>query len=82
MASREVLLGFTIDELHQFLSDRLDLSSETLDSFVSKRIDGDSFLELKDAELAELITPLGDRKKVQKLLSSFVPTKTVSARTL
>ena len=71
-------MRFTVDEVHLFLSETLDLSMETLDSFVSNRIDGGSFLELRDAELAELITPLGDRKKIQKLLSSYAPAKTVS----
>ena len=62
MASREVLLHFTVDEIYLF-RETLDLSSETLDSFVSNG--GVSFLELRDAELAELNyhTSLGDRKR-------------------
>ena len=49
MTSREELRRFTVDELHQFLKEMLDLSLETLDSFVSNRIDRDSF-ELNGVE--------------------------------
>lgn len=78
MASRKELQNFTVEELQQFLSQSLDLCSETLDNFVNNRVDGESFLELSEAELRELITPLGDRKKIQKLLSSYTLTKAVS----
>ena len=78
MASRKELQNITVNELQQFLAQSLDLCSETLDSFLKNRIDGESFLGLSKAELKELIAPLGDRKKVQKLLSSHSPTKTVS----
>lgn len=78
MASRKELQNFTVEELQQFLSQSLDLCSETLDNFVNNRVDGESFLELSEAELRELITPLGDRKKIQKLLSSYTLIKAVS----
>ena len=80
MVSRQELLKFTADELQQYLDQKLDLCTQTLESFATNRIDGDSFVELRETELRELVAPLGDRKKIQKLLSSYdnVPARTVS----
>ena len=69
MVSRQELLKFTADELQQYLDQKLDLCTQTLESFATNRIDGDSFVELRETELRELVAPLGDRKKIQKLLS-------------
>ena len=76
MVSRQELLKFTADELQQYLDQKLDLCTQTLESFATNRIDGDS----RETELRELVAPLGDRKKIQKLLSSYdnVPARTVS----
>ena len=68
MATREEISKLTIDELQ----------ASTLDCFSNNRIDGEAFLEITDAELKELVTPLGDRKKFMKLLASYTPRHTVS----
>ena len=78
MGSRQELLKFTVDELQQFLKERADLCEETLKSFATYRIDGESFLDLRDGEIREIVTPLGDRKKLQKLLSSYALPQVVS----
>ena len=61
MASRQELMKFTPDELQQL---QLDLCAQTLESFGTNKIEGESFLELRETELRELVTPLGDRKKL------------------
>ena len=78
MASREVLLHFTVDEIHLFLSETLDLSFETLDSFVSNG--GVSLFELRDAELADrdYHTSLGDKKRFRSCSLHVLRPKTVS----
>ena len=78
MSSRQELAKFTTDELQQFLDQQLDLCTQTLESFGTNRIDGESFLELRETELRKLVTPLGDRKKLQKLLAFYAPSQTVS----
>ena len=71
MATREEILKFTAKELQDFLEKQFDLCEQTLESFSRNRVDGESFLELSEVDLRELVTPLGDRKKIQKLLSSY-----------
>ena len=44
MASRQELVKFTPDELQQFLDQQLDLCAQTLESFGTNRIEGESLL--------------------------------------
>ena len=78
MATREEILKFTIEELQEYLEQHVDVCASTLVCFSSNRIDGEAFLEITDAELREVVAPLGDRKKLMKFLSSYTPRQTVS----
>lgn len=78
MATREEISKLMIDELQVFLEEHVYLCVSTLDCFSNNQIDGEAFLEITDAELREVVTPLGDRKKLMKLLVSYTPTHTVS----
>ena len=71
MTTRQEVHKLTSHELQEFLKQELDLCYQTVESFTTNRIDGESFLELSETDLRELVTPLGDRKKIQKLMSSY-----------
>ena len=81
MTTGQELQKFTSEQLREFLEEQEGLCAQTVQSFVTNRIDGGAFLELNESDLRELVTPLGDRKKIQKILSSYTPKPIVSVLT-
>ena len=76
MASRVEILKLTVDGLYGYLRQHLErdtVGSETIEAFRESRINGESFLELTDEELLEIIPVLGERKAVKRLIDSFNP---------
>ena len=80
MATKATVEEFDVEELCDFLLSSGDVSEDAVDRFRSKRISGSTFFELDEADFKELIPCLGDRKIVQKVQKSFLPSQTVSAR--
>ena len=64
---------FGVEELCKFLSS-YDLSEEGISNIKGNRISGSMFFELDAGDLKELLLILGDRKLIQKILSSYQPT--------
>ena len=77
MATMSAIKDFTVEELCEFLSS-YDLSEGAVDNFRTNRICGTTFFELDTTDLKELLPLLGDRKQIQRILSSYQPTVSVS----
>lgn len=78
MATRQEILTFSIQELSDFLEKFDTLCPETLASLRNNRISGAIFLELCTSDLREIVTPLGDRKEIERIISSYTPIDQVS----
>ena len=74
MATIAAIEDFDVEELCDFLASSGDISEDGINNFRTNRIGGSIFLELNAADLKELLPLLGDRKLVQKLISSYKPT--------
>ena len=74
MATMSAIKDFTAEELCEFLSS-YDLSEGAVDNFRTNRICGTTLFEF---DLKELLPLLGDRKQIQRILSSYQPTVSVS----
>ena len=57
---------------------KLDIGDDTILSFDKARISGSVFVELTEADLKEIVKPLGDRKSIMKLIRSYQPTRVSS----
>lgn len=79
MSTKATVEEFDVEELCEFLSSSGDVSEDAVEKFRSNRISGLTFFELDEADLKELIPCLGDRKVIQRILKSFLPSQTVSA---
>lgn len=68
--------GFSPEELHDFLVRKLEfeVSMQSLDAIKNNRISGRTFLELNSEDIKEIISLLGERKTIQRLINSYAPT--------
>ena len=73
MSTKEEIERFSIEELCEFLRKRNIVCAATLQNLESNRIDGLSFFELSDDDLAELAPPSGDRKAIRRTINSYLP---------
>ena len=75
MATWANIERYTVDELCDYVSNKWEMSfqdvQEILDELRSNNITGRSFLELTDDELKEMIKPIGDRKALKGILTSY-----------
>ena len=73
MATKAELSNFSREELHEFLVTKygFEVSMESLDSIKNNKIGGMTFLELTSDEIKELITLLGERKTIQRMINSY-----------
>ena len=73
MATKAEISGFNPEELYEFLLSKLEdeVSMESLSSIKSNRIGGKTFLELTGDDVKEIISLLGERKTVQRLIASY-----------
>ena len=78
MATRAAIEDFGTEELCDFLSTSGDISEDGINNFRTNRISGSTVFTLDAADLKELLPVLGDRKIVQKLISSYQPSEPVS----
>ena len=78
MATKAVLEDFNVEELCDFLSNSTELSEDAVAKFRTHRISGSILFELGEVDLKELLPILGERKLVQRLISSYLPSPAVS----
>ena len=71
----------SVDGVFEYLAQTLDqdvVARESIEAFRENRINGESFLELTDDDLRELIPKLGERKAVQRLIKSYCPQQPIN----
>ena len=81
MASRPDVSRISVDGVFEYLAQMLDqdiVARESIEAFRESRINGESFLELTDDDLRELIPKLGERKAVLRLIKSFRPQQPIN----
>ena len=74
MATVAEIKNFGIEELCEFLGSSGEISEDGIANFRTNRINGFTFFELNDTDLKELLPLLGDRKLIQRLITSYQPT--------
>ena len=72
MAARSDILGYSVDELGDFLKVK-GIGEDILSILRENRVGGETFLDLNESDLRELVKPLGERKTLQKLIESYKP---------
>ena len=66
----------SVDGVFEYLTRMLDedvVARESIKAFRHSKINGESFLELMNDELRELLPVLGERKAVNRLIESLHP---------
>ena len=75
MVTRAEMQKYTVNELGDFLSSKLDGKVDSPEyislKFEENKISGATFLELSADDLLELVPLIGDRKAVKSILDSF-----------
>ena len=73
MATRAEVIKLSCDEVCEFLSRRLseEVESDSIESFRENRVNGKALLELTEDDVRELVSPLGERKAIMRLLRSY-----------
>ena len=71
-AAMEHITIFDCDDLRDFLV-KEGYHEDVVSTFSTNRICSQTFLEMTDEDLKELIPVMGDRIRVRKLLKSVVP---------
>lgn len=66
MATPPDLEKLTVEELLRMLTSK-KISDDTLDSFMSNGIDGETFVAMTDDDLKEIVPMMCDRIKLRKL---------------
>lgn len=75
MAVRSDILGYSVDELSDFLEVK-GIGEDILSILRENRVGGETFLDLNESDLRELIKPLGERKVLMRLIDSYKPSPT------
>ena len=79
MSTREEIETLDTNGICDMLSNQIeDIDFETLQQFISNKVNGKAFVLLTESDLCELVPKLGERKHVQKLVESFQPKSTQS----
>ena len=81
MTTRSVVQGFSTSQLCEFVAQKLEDvedATQMLRSLEENKINGKAFLELTDEDLREIVKPIGDRKALKRLASSYMPQPEVS----
>ncbi len=76
MASRAEISGLSVEGIYEYLERTVDedtIEWETLQMFNDYKIHGQSFLDLTNVDLRELVPKLGERKAIKRLVDSFHP---------
>ena len=81
MASRPDVSSFTTAQLAEFLAKdgETKLEADSIANLVDNRINGATLLELDESDLRELLPRMGERKVIQRFISSYKP-KQVSCK--
>ena len=75
MATRSELNQFSCDEMCDLLTRKGEIEDDTISVFRENRVTGRAFLELTDEDLKELVTRIGERKAVKRLLEGYLSQK-------
>jgi len=76
MASRADVFRMSVDGVFEYIARTLDedvVARESIKAFRHSKINSESFLELTNNELRELLPVLGERKAVNRLIKSLRP---------
>ena len=75
MTTRGEILAFSCDQLYEWLLTNVkdEMGDESIEEIRFQRINGKAFLELTDDDLRELFPLIGERKAIQRRISSFKP---------
>lgn len=73
LRSREDISDLSVDGVCEYLEQTDNIERQTVDVFRENRINGQSFLDLTDDDLRELVPRLGERKSIKRLVESFNP---------
>lgn len=76
MALYKDVLGYSVAELADWLQTQNseELNEDIITTIETSRINGKTFVDLNERDLAELFPILGDRKAISRLVASLKPT--------
>ena len=76
MATAEIIRNYTVNELCDFISVKLEGQVDSSDSIAAKfkenKITGRIFLDLTLDDLREILPLIGERKAVKAIIDSFI----------
>ena len=76
MTTRENVLALNTEQLCEILEEKVvSITPDTLSTFRQEKITGADFLDLTDGDLKELVKTLGERKQIQRVITSYKPSK-------
>ena len=67
------VINFNVSELRDWLENKDDITEDILDVLQTNRVNGRTLVELTENDLKEFFPILGDRKALQRIVTSLKP---------